>query len=314
MKKIKKKYIFIIIGILIGLVISVGGVYAAVTITGSNVTYANSSSGLTSTNVQGAIDELNTKTDIRKMSNFVVAYKYSTATSTKCITGEEDTCVKTTCYMTKTSGSCPAGTIIKYKVNDTMAVNFHVMFDNGTTLTMQSQKNTLYNSAWYGVSTSYTYKNGPMTILPLLESITAGWSNVNTQTYTLGTTVFKTNAYTGCSTYNSCTSNLYTMASRSSKARLITVQEAAALGCTETAKSCPAWLMNYLAASTSYGGTINDTTTRVGTSNNAYWIMNAHLESGVYEESWAIHYNGSLIHNGTYGPNAGARAVVVVSK
>ena len=115
MKKIKKKYIFIIIGILIGLVISTGGVYAAVTITGNNVTYANSSSGFTSTNVQGAIDELNTKTDIRKMSNFVVAYKYSLATSTKCITGEEDTCVKTTCYKTKNSGSCSAGTIIRLR-------------------------------------------------------------------------------------------------------------------------------------------------------------------------------------------------------
>ena len=140
MKKIKKKYIFIIIGILIGLVISVGGVYAAVTITGTNVTYSNSSSGLTSTTVQGAIDELNNKTDIRKMSNFVSVYKYSTATSIKCITGEEDTCVKSTCHKTKTSGSCPAGTIIKYKVNDTDIVTFYVISDNGSTLTMQSQK------------------------------------------------------------------------------------------------------------------------------------------------------------------------------
>ena len=46
-----KKAIFIVIGILVGLVVSMGGVYVAVTITGSNVTYSISSSGLTSTTV-----------------------------------------------------------------------------------------------------------------------------------------------------------------------------------------------------------------------------------------------------------------------
>ena len=48
---VHKKAIFIVIGILVGLVVSMGGVYVAVTITGSNVTYSNSSSGLTSTTV-----------------------------------------------------------------------------------------------------------------------------------------------------------------------------------------------------------------------------------------------------------------------
>ena len=309
MKKIKKKYILIIIGILIGLVISVGGVYAAVTITGSNVTYSNSSSGLTSTTVQGAIDELNNKTDIRKMSNFVSVYKYSTATSTKCITGEEDTCVKSTCHKTKTSGSCPAGTIIKYKVNDATVVTFHVMFDNGSTLTMQSQKNISYNSAWYGTSTSDTNTSGPMALLPLLESITAGWSNVNNQTYTMGTTVFKTNAYTGCSDYNSCTTNTYTLASRTSKARMITVQEAAALGCLgiSTPKSCPIWMYNYLNNSTSYGGTINDSAASSG-----YWTMSASTNSLV--GAFFIYYYGQLRYDNYVCRTLGARAVVVVSK
>lgn len=48
---VHKKAIFIVIGILVGLVVSMGGVYAAVTITGSNVTYSNYSSVLTSTTV-----------------------------------------------------------------------------------------------------------------------------------------------------------------------------------------------------------------------------------------------------------------------
>ena len=309
MKKIKKKYIFIIIGILIGLVISVGGVYAAVTITGTNVTYSNSSSGLTSTTVQGAIDELYTKTDIRNAENFVAAYKYSTATSTKCITGEESTCVKSTCYKTKTSGSCPAGTIIKYKVNDTTIANFHVMFDNGSTMTMQSQRNVTYNSQWY--ETSSNVSNGPLTVLGMLEAATAGWTNVDNQSYKLGTTTFKTNAYTRCDSYNSCTANSYTLVARTAKARMMTLQEAVLLGCTTTAKSCPIWMYNYLNNSTSYGGTVNDNNVRPGASNSAaHWTVSTY---GPYQV-WMIYYNGSVAYTDANGIITGSRAVVVVSK
>ena len=83
----------------------------------------------------------------------------------------------------------------------------------------------------------------------------AGWSNVNVQTYTMGTTVFRDNAYTGCSSSSSCTTNTYTLASRTAKARMITVQEAKALGCSEATKSCPIWMYNYLYKSSSNGGT-----------------------------------------------------------
>ena len=174
--KLKNKYIFIPLGILIVLMIFLGGVYAATTIAGSSVTYSNSSSGLLATTVQAAIDELYTQTDIRKMGNFIGAYKYSTATSTKCITGNESTCVKSTCYKTKTSGSCPAGTIIKYKVNDSDIVTFHVMYDTGSTMTMQSQKNILYGTRWYQSDPTNGFSNttGPIVALPALESATAG--------------------------------------------------------------------------------------------------------------------------------------------
>ena len=66
MKRVKKLtkgnftsiVIILVIGIIVGMVIAGATVYAATTITGSTVTYSNSSSGLSSTTVQEAIDEI----------------------------------------------------------------------------------------------------------------------------------------------------------------------------------------------------------------------------------------------------------------
>ena len=312
----------LVMAFILGLIVASGGVYAATTIAGSNITYSNSKSGLSSTNVQGAIDELYEKADIRKAGRFVAAYTYNETGTNKCITGEESTCKKTTCYKTKTAGSCPSGTIIKYKVNDTDIVNFHVMFDNGNTMTMQSQKNTINSTEWVkkgdyvsagGTESDYgSYGNtnkGPLTILPALENATKSWSNVNNQTYTLGTTNFSgKGAYTGCSEYNSCTTNTYTLASRTAKARMITVQEAASLGCTSSAKSCPIWMYNYLSNSTVSGGTINDS--NVG---DSYWTSSAAYSSRAY--AWNVNFNGGVSRYTTIGSTSdGARAVVEVSK
>ena len=52
-----KKYRMLIVGIVVGLIIFGGGVYAA-TIGATNVSYSNVSSGIYANNVQGAIDEL----------------------------------------------------------------------------------------------------------------------------------------------------------------------------------------------------------------------------------------------------------------
>ena len=59
-RKIKKEYIKTnIIGFIIaGIIVSGVVVYAAVTFPSNEVSYSNSTSGLNSTNVQGAIDEL----------------------------------------------------------------------------------------------------------------------------------------------------------------------------------------------------------------------------------------------------------------
>ena len=318
----------ILIVLLITVVFSVVGVTAATLIKGKEVTYDNTTSKLSSTNVQDALDELSDKSKLKNRKNIVEAYTYNQTigASNYCVTGDEETCVETTCYQNKTSGSCPAGTIIVYKVNDNKTVRFHVMYDNGDTLTMQSQRNTIYNTEWIdaadyaaentdGTICSYTSCNdeGPITILNALESATAGWTNVNTLTYTIGTTTFKTNAFTGCSSYSECTTNTYTLSERSAKARMITLQEAAILGCTTTSKSCPVWLYNYLSTSTENGGTISDTYVGPnGNTNDGYWLITANNSHAFYV--WNINFRGYTGYNDTVNGDRGARAVVEINK
>ena len=76
--------------------------------------------------------------------NILEAYTYNQTTGDEhfCVTGDEETCQESTCYKTKTEGSCPAGTIIKYKVNNSTTETFHVMYDDASSITMQTQKNT----------------------------------------------------------------------------------------------------------------------------------------------------------------------------
>ena len=234
--------------------------------------------------------------------NIKAVYEYNESGDNLCITGEESTCksIAPTTYQ--------EGTIVKYAVNDSEEKYFYVLNDDGETLTMQQRENTIYNTAWY--SGSNDNSKGPLTILPILESATSGWINVNDQTYTMGTTAFKTNAYTGCSAYNSCTANTYTLDQRTGKARMITVQEAAAIGCTGTNKSCPKWMNNYLSDSTSYGGTVNDTT---GGNIYGYWTMSAYssADAGC---ACSVDHSGCLSNDDTSSPYYATRAVVEIDK
>ena len=323
MKIIKKNY-KLLIGIIIGSIITGTSVYAATVISSKDISYDNTSSKLSSPNVKDALDELSTKTELKNRDNIVEGYTYNAST---CVTGEESTCVKTTCYKSTAANSCKAGDIIKYKVNDTDIITFHVMYDNGTTMTMQSQKNTIYNTMWINVTdyveantdaTNCSYSTcsdeGPITILYALERTTRSWSNINDQTYTMGTTVFKTNEFTGCTGYDSCSSNTYELNSRTTKARMITIQEAKDLGCAGTHKSCPKWMNNYLQSSINWGGTINDDTIDIatGNKNNGYWTMSA--ISITSDRVGAITYDGVIFGESAFSTNYGARAVVVISK
>ena len=229
-----------------------------------------------------------------KEKKFVVAYTYSTATSTKCITGDESTCVKTTCYKTTGKSSCPVGTIIKYRVKDFEIVTFHVVRDEFYGLVMQTQKNTVYNVAWNGNS-SASISDGPVTVLSAIENETASWSNVNSQTYTAGTTKFIANplegssasAYTMCTSsndINTCTTNSYTLSSRTAKARLLTVQEAITAGYTSHA---PTWMMG---------------------DNAEYWLMTTGSNSPYHMSS------GYIVAYASITSKLNARAVVYVTK
>lgn len=263
---------------------------------------------------------VNAENDLVQNSNIVKMYQYNQTSSDAnyCITGEESTCTEITNLDTLASG-----TIIKYKVNDTDIVTFHVMYDNGSTLTMQAQENTINNIAWISAE-DYAKANtdgttcevdacgdeGPITVLASLENVTGTWKNVNNQTYEMGTTIFiGDNSYTSCIYEGSldCSSNKYTLPSRTAKARMITMQEANDLGCTTSTNSCPAWMYNYL-------DTENNDTTETATT--GYWAMNSTLSyrvGGSYN-AWTVNNLGGLKSNYPFQSDYGARAVVVVNK
>lgn len=257
------------------------------------------------------------KNSIEKIeTNVIEAFTYDqTNEATKCITGEEDTCVATTCLDSEDANSCPAGTIVRYAVNDTESKYFHVIEDKGTTMTMQQRENTVNNIAWYAEETTNTANNtkGPLTILPKLEEATSTWTNVNDQTYTMGTTIFgNNNAFTGCTgstgTTLTCDVNTYILEERVSKARMITGEEVNKTGCTVYKDSgvCPIWMFNYLNGSTSYGGT-QDTEV-----DYSYWTMSAYSASNT--NAWVIRRYAQLNVNETNSNGVGARAVVEINK
>lgn len=312
----------VILAFILGILVSGITVYATTILSSSEVSYDNSNSGSSSNNVQGAIEELYEKQELNsgsctgENSNFIVAYTYNPSS---CITGAESACQVTTCYKNKDAGSCPAGTIIEYRVNNSTVKTFHVLHDDGEEITMQQRENTLYNIAW---NLDDDKTKGPVTVLAKLEEKTKDWANVKTQTYTMGTTDFNgTNAYTGCSyvgessDVTTCDTNVYTLEKRSGKSRLITVQEALKLGCQYwKAQTCPNFMNNYLYDSTSNGGNMNDQhLENGGTTNNGYWTMNVissnenHVLAVVWDASVSRSFNTTDLRRG-------ARAVIVVSK
>ncbi len=331
----KERIKTIVIIILIVMVISISGVYAATIISSINVEYNNENSKLVADNVQEAIDEVYDKSFSKTP---ITAYEYSEENS-KCINGEEKTCVKTDCY--KKGKTCEQGTVIKYYVKENEYHYFYVLHDNGTTITMQQRENTIRNIPWHAGTNDNS--KGPDTILPQLEAATSTWVNVNVIEYEPGVTTLYENANTGC-TYTAsetsdykvrCETNTYTssvLGTRKARARMITALEAGSTGClvwkdgaTDSRVispsineynygSCPDWMHNYLYKSKNCGGSYNnDTLNESGITDYDYWTMSAN--SGSATTAWSVSHTGSLSYNGyTNTTIVGARAVVEITK
>lgn len=263
------------------------------------------------------------KSSLNKINNNYISniYNYDDKNeATKCITGEEATCQVSDCITNTDKDSCNTGTIVKYKVNDTEEKFFYVLHDDGNKLTLQQRENTTHNTLWcskedyieqQGVETDYgetgNNNKGPITALQLLEDSTNGWVNVNEQQYTLGTTNFNdTNEFTGCDSYSSCSKNTYTMERKNARARMITIQELSALGCTTTENSCPIWVSNYLKQSTVYGGTIDDDVSLGYLTSSAF--------SSDLNSSWYVKASGNVYYDSIKNSDKAVRAVVEVSK
>lgn len=209
-------------------------------------------------------------------NNIVAAYEYN---DTGCITGDESTCVETDCYKKLEENSCKAGTIIKYKVNDTDTKPFYVLYGDSNTMTL-FEATTAISGSWlkYEISDNgapiFSLSDGPNQALELLENYTKNWKNVNDITYQMGVTEFFGNAYTGeCDDNKGCTKNTYSWSSPITvKARMITIQEATHLGCKlSQSNSCPKFLTNGIKNIGIY--TMNDSNFmhRYGTDKN--WIV-----------------------------------------
>ena len=228
-----------------------------------------------------------------------------------CLGGMEANCVDTLVNVTSKT-TYPVGTIIKYEVADGVEKYFNVLHDNGKTLTLQQRENMVYGVTFYSECTSGSELKGPLTALSSLDNATSSWTNVNNISYSIGDSSSSL-GFSLCTSYNDCSGTTYKLTRNNVKARMITVQESTALGCTENSgnESCPKFMNNYLSRSTSSQASYNDTTTFDGNSNNGYWTMNAaDSTTGV----WRFVTGGAIEANSQCGSNTGARAVVEINK
>jgi hypothetical protein len=238
----------------------------------SIVIYSNRDdiSEMISINSKDLYDSNNSSTNICKKktnANILGIYEYndtvSSGTDGYCVVGTEDTC-KELNYPATNNGifvnDYKAGTIVKYQVNDNDIYYFNVLHDDGDTMTLQSV-DAITQSAW---NESGDGTQGPITALTAITEATKNWDNVNDLTYSLGETIFlkypnnsnNANPYTNCNGYNNCTNNSYVLSSELTtnvKARLLSLQEAYDLGCTNDKTPCP----NYLSFVGGYQGLMN---------------------------------------------------------
>lgn len=158
-----------------------------------------------------------------------------------------------------TDSQIKSGISMDVSVSKDETYTFNVIKDDGDNLTL------IMNDVF---EDSITWNNDPSNILDYLDAKTNGWDNVLDITYTLNGT--NSSNFTGCTNYNTCTENIYTLSTKNSKSRLITIQELVNLGCTNTSNSCPSWLISGLSESSNKNGFWTSTA-----NNNQAWIVTA---------------------------------------
>ncbi len=308
---IKRNY-KLIVGIIIGAILTGTTVYAATIISSINVGYSNESSNLVADNVQDAIDEVYDKSFNKDL---ITAYEYSEE-DPKCINGEEKTCVKTDCY--KKGKTCSQGTVIKYYVKENEYHYFYVLHDNGTTITMQQRENTVRNIIWNEKDSSSS--KGPLIILKALEQATSTWTNVNVLEYTPGVTELNGNKFTGCTLTEDkkikCEDNNYILETKKVRARMITALEVVSTGCKyDIHNTCPDFMFNYLYNSINFGGSYNDNTLdESGEYNFDYWTMSVSISASYHDAIWIVRRAGDITYDTMIANHMGARAVVEINK
>ena len=139
---------------------------ATVTNTGFVETKGIGTTTITATASNGKSASANIKVEVDN-PNITGAYTYNEIT---CPTGREETCQPTTCLVNET---CPAGTVISYKVNDTTTHDFHVIKDNGSILTLISNNNIAENIRWSSTNSNDTNADAAR---EALATATNGWN------------------------------------------------------------------------------------------------------------------------------------------
>ena len=308
-KNIKKKIISnTITGVLVAVIVSGIGVGAVTLLASSEVTYNNTNSGATSSNVQGAIDELY---ELANNQDYYDPYAVGTPVYFNPVSG-------TKCFDY-------VGTEDSLNENKTGCMKWYIIGEGTDTVDMILDHNTTYEVKWHSSNSTTT---GPSTLLTQLHTDTDAWTGVPT----------RTDSYTD-------PAKGYTINYSGYRARLIEANEIAritgadkAIGWdsatpttffyldgkygtdstwqTEVASgqgaSKYAWLYDY-----TNGGGISDICTlygcNIGDATSGYWTSSASASRS--DSAWVVYYDGSLSSNYVVNnTDIGLRPVITISK
>lgn len=201
----------------------------------------------------------------------------------------------------KYNETCPNGTSVNIKVNETDAYDFYVINDTGDKLTLILNKNLGNKISWITESdytnsggTNYgTFGNnekGPVTVLNKLKELTDNWTNVLENEYVIS------------GIGNDGKTKIYDDITMNIKARLLTYEEAINLGCSMKSTSCPEYLYSNLNG-------LNTADIPAG-----YWTSTADTSNS--NVAWYINYNGNIYNNVSLAlaTARGIRPVITIEK